>query len=86
MAVKIFSVVTLPGHHLEELMLLERKVDSLRCDRILPLLMFSIAVGELWAGEPEGQRIPEPGTFLVNAQLPVMLSIPKSSVENPLFY
>lgn len=48
-AVRIFSVVTLPGHHLEELMLLERKVDSLRCVRIL--LLFSIAVGELCAGD-----------------------------------
>lgn len=70
---------------LEELTLLE-KVDSLRCVRILPLFVFSIA-DQLWMNcGLEGQRIPEPGTFLVNAQLWVMLYIPQSSVGKPLFY
>lgn len=54
--VKIFSVVTLPGHHLEELVLLERKADALRCVRILLLLMFSIAGRELWAGDQRARE------------------------------
>jgi len=60
----------------------------LRCGRISPLFVFSIA-DQLWMNcglGMEAQSIPEPGTFLVNAQLPVTLSVPERSVGKPLFY